>query len=166
MGDALLELERHVLDPRLNLKIVRGGCTRPNRGTIARSLGRGGMRTSAFRTQRVPQCLTLSPCRMPPRWPSETGRIHQREIVFRVSAAGHESATTGGDSPLHALVAWVEAEGGFLHPSIQPVEAAPCGGGRGLVCTEGDLGLEEVQGTPLILLPEVRQGEGLTDVAA
>ena len=52
------------------------------------------------------------------------------------------------------LVEWVQGSGGYLHPSLGVVEEAPCGGGRGVVCLGPPLAIDEVQGMPMILLPE------------
>lgn len=59
-----------------------------------------------------------------------------------------------GNKALERLIEWVQESGGYLHSSLSIVEDAPCGGGRGIVCTGAPLDMEQVQGTPMLLLPE------------
>ena len=86
--------------------------------------------------------------------PSQIGHLALQRLRHAPLAQAASRGGVGSSADLLALVQWVESEGGFLHPAIQPVQSSPCGGGRGLICTS-DMTMEEVEGSPLILLPEV-----------
>ena len=40
-----------------------------------------------------------------------------------------------------------------MHPDLVVVEQAPCGGGRGIICTR-DVSAEDITGMPMLLVPE------------
>mmetsp|Transcript_4287 Transcript_4287/g.9311 ORF Transcript_4287/g.9311 Transcript_4287/m.9311 type:complete len:378 (+) Transcript_4287:138-1271(+) len=81
----------------------------------------------------------------------------RRRTCNRTEAARSAESDVSGSSTVSAAVTelsdWLNESGGFVHPALAVVEQAPCGGGRGVICTV-DQSEEDVAGMPLVLVPE------------
>eukprot|EP00955_Chlamydomonas_euryale_P037201 350688-Chlamydomonas_euryale.AAC.2 len=82
----------------------------------------------------------------------------QRQLLLRRTPPSIPAAAAAhvGHTPHPAcgeLVDWVLEASGYMHPALRVVDAAPCGGGRGLVTAEA-LDEEAVTGMPMLLVPE------------
>ena len=80
--------------------------------------------------------------------------LRRPSIQSRATQFDSVDGTEFAQCPLgDALQDWILKNDGHIHPALQVVQNAPCGGGRGVVTTE-DISAEDAANMPLILVPD------------
>lgn len=85
------------------------------------------------------------------QWVLDAGKCYPAEALL----LPHLNTRTDHFHNLYAHPANIlsHSAGGFMHPDLVVVEQAPCGGGRGIICTR-DVSAEDITGMPMLLVPE------------